>query len=171
MPNFQTRRRVAHTAQNMFDLVVDVERYPEFVPLCDKLKLISRTQENGHEVITAKMTVAYKMFRESFTSRVVLDRENHKICVNYIDGPFRQLENVWSFTPIGEDACEIGFRISYEFKSRILQTLMGAVFDKAFRKFAGAFEARADQIYGSPRDRSANGNASARLEVKASRPA
>ncbi len=148
MPQFQTRRRVAHSVENMFELVADVERYPEFVPLCENLRIVGRSREGEHEVVTARMTVAYKLLREGFTSRIVLDRSANEIRVSYIDGPFRYLENVWSFRPIEAHSCEIGFRISYEFRSRILQKLMGAMFDRAFRKFADAFEARADRIYG-----------------------
>jgi coenzyme Q-binding protein COQ10 len=132
----------------MFDLVADIERYPEFVPLCQSLRVVRRGEEKGHEVITAVMTVAYKMLRESFTSRIELDRAGREIRVNYLDGPFKHLENVWSFRPLGPAACQIGFRISYEFRSRLLASLMGAAFDRAFRKFATAFEARADEIYG-----------------------
>jgi coenzyme Q-binding protein COQ10 len=151
VPQFNTSRRVHHSADNMFALVADVERYPEFVPLCEALRVRGRTQEDGREIITATMTVAYKVLRESFTSRIVLDGARREIRVSYIDGPFKHLENVWSFRPLDEDSCEVGFRIVYEFRSRILQTLMGAAFDRAFRKFADAFEARADQIHGRNR--------------------
>jgi coenzyme Q-binding protein COQ10 len=149
----------------MFELVADVERYPEFVPLCEALRLRSRTMEGDHEVITATMTVAYKMLRERFTSRVLLDRAGQEIRATYLDGPFRHLENIWSFKPISDETCEIGFRITYEFRSRFLQTLMGAAFDKAFRKFAGAFEARADQLYGGNRQKSDGVPLNARLKT------
>lgn len=149
MPEYRTSRRVSHSATNMFDLVADVERYPEFVPLCDSLRVLRRSKENGHEIITAKMTIAYKLIRESFTTRVQLERDNRHILVSYIDGPFKYLENIWSFAPLDGNSCEIGFSLSYEFRSRILQTVMGAVFDQAFRKFADAFEARADEVYGT----------------------
>ncbi|HKJ62683.1 MAG TPA: type II toxin-antitoxin system RatA family toxin [Hyphomicrobiales bacterium] len=148
MPEYATSRRVKHSATNMFDLVADVERYPEFVPLCDAMHVLRRDEQNGHEVITAKMTIAYKLIRESFTTRVRLERDNSRILVSYIDGPFKYLENSWSFKAIDGDRCEIGFSLSYEFRSRLLQAVMGAVFDQAFRKFADAFEARADEIYG-----------------------
>jgi coenzyme Q-binding protein COQ10 len=148
VPQFNTSRRVHHSADNMFALVADVERYPEFVPLCEALRVRGRTQEDGCEIITATMTVAYKMLRESFTSRIVLDSARREIRVSYIDGPFKHLENVWSFRPLGDGGSEVGFCIVYEFRSRILQAVMGAAFDRAFRKFADAFEARADQIHG-----------------------
>lgn len=149
MPSFSTRRRVKHAATDMFDLVADVETYPEFVPLCSALKVRSRTpKEDGVEVLVADMTVAYKMVRETFTSRVTLDRPNLTVLVEYLNGPFSRLQNRWTFRPAGEAACDIEFFIDYEFKSRVLAMLMGAMFDTAFRKFATAFEQRADKIYG-----------------------
>jgi coenzyme Q-binding protein COQ10 len=132
----------------MFNLVADVERYPEFVPLCEELRVISRRGEGDAEIILARMTVAYKLIREAFTSEVRLDREARKIHVRYMDGPFKSLDNHWTFRPLGEGACEVGFSIHYEFRSRMLQMLMGTMFDRAFRKFADAFEARADAVYG-----------------------
>jgi coenzyme Q-binding protein COQ10 len=133
----------------MFDLVADVERYPEFVPLCEALKIKSRTTNaDGLEVVVADMTVSFKLVRERFTSRVTLDRPNLTIRVEYLHGPFSQLENRWTFEPQGETACMVGFFIAYEFKSRMLATLMGAMFAAAFQRFAAAFERRADAIYG-----------------------
>jgi coenzyme Q-binding protein COQ10 len=148
MPQFATTRRVPHSAGDMFALVADVERYPEFVPLCESLRIISRTRQGEVEVITATMTVAYKLIRESFTSEVKLDKPASEIRVRYHDGPFKNLDNRWTFKPLGANACEIGFSIAYEFRSRVLQMLMGAMFDRAFRKFADAFEARANAVYG-----------------------
>jgi coenzyme Q-binding protein COQ10 len=149
MPQFSNTRRVRHRASEMFDLVADVERYPQFVPLCQQLKVRSRKAgENGTEVLVADMTVAYKVFHETFTSRVTLDKPNLAIVVEYLDGPFRKLENRWIFRPIGENACEVEFFINYEFRSRTLAMLMGAMFDATFRRFAEAFEKRADQVYG-----------------------
>ena len=133
----------------MFDLVADVERYPEFVPLCKSLRVRKRTPgENGTETLVADMTVAYKVMRETFTSRVTLDRANLKIRVEYLDGPFSHLDNRWTFKPASETTCEVDFFISYEFRSRVLGMLMGAMFEAAFRRFAGAFERRADDVYG-----------------------
>src|SRR5437870_4779974 len=103
MPSFTTRRRVRHSARDMFDLVADVERYPEFVPLCRELKVHRRTTEaDGTEVLIAHMGVAYKLVRESFRSRVTLDRPNLRILVEYLEGPFSHLENRWDFRPAGE---------------------------------------------------------------------
>ena len=149
MPEFTTKRRVRHSAERMFELVADVERYPEFVPLCRDLKVRRRTTTaEGVEVVVADMTVAYKLVRESFTSRVTLDRANLQILVEYLEGPFRELENRWTFHATGPDSCEVEFFIRYEFRSRTLGMLMGAMFDAAFRRFAAAFERRADEIYG-----------------------
>jgi coenzyme Q-binding protein COQ10 len=148
MPQFSTRHRVRHSAANMFDLVADVERYPEFVPLCRSLRVRKRIPEpEGVEVLVADMTVAYKFVRESFTSRVTLDRPNLQILVEYLEGPFSHLENRWTFHPTGEKTCEIEFYIEYEFKSRTLGMLMGSMFDVAFRRFATAFEKRADAVF------------------------
>jgi coenzyme Q-binding protein COQ10 len=149
MPELSTTRRVQHAASEMFDLVADVEHYPEFVPLCQSLRVRKRTGEGGKEVIVADMTVAYKLVRETFTSRVTLDRSNLEILVEYLEGPFRRLNNRWRFRPVGERACDVEFYIAYEFRSRTLGMLMGAVFDAAFRRFASAFEKRADQVYGT----------------------
>jgi coenzyme Q-binding protein COQ10 len=148
MPELTTRRRVKHAASDMFDLVADVESYPEFVPLCRALKVRKRVPEpEGVEVLIADMTVAYKLVREAFTSRVTLDRPSLQILVEYLEGPFSHLENRWTFHPLGERKCEIEFFISYQFRNRALGLLMGAMFDAAFRRFAAAFERRADQVY------------------------
>ena len=148
MPKFSSKRRVDHSASEMFDLVADVERYPEFVPLCSALKVRQRmVKPDGTEVLVADMTVSFKLVKESFTSRVTLDRAILKILVEYLNGPFRQMENHWIFRPISEHTSEIEFFISYEFRSRMLGAVMGAVFDVAFRKFAEAFERRADAVF------------------------
>jgi coenzyme Q-binding protein COQ10 len=149
MPELSTSRRVHHAASEMFDLVADVERYPEFVPLCQSLRVRKRMQEDGKDIIVADMTIAYKLVRETFTSRVTLDRANLEILVEYLEGPFRRLNNRWRFRPAGERACNVEFYIAYEFRSRTLGMLMGAVFDAAFRRFASAFEQRADKVYGA----------------------
>ena len=131
--------------------MADVERYPEFVPLCQALKKRQRTQKpDGTEIVIADMTVSFRLVREAFTSRVTLDRPNLKILVEYLQGPFSNLENRWSFEPKSDTDCEVGFYLAYEFKSRMLALLMGTMFDTAFKRFAAAFEKRADVIYGKP---------------------
>lgn len=152
MPQFQTNRRVAHRPQDMFALVANVEAYPQFVPLCQNLRVKTRRAlDDGREVIIADMTVGYKAIRETFTSRVTLDHAKREILVEYVDGPFSAMQNRWTFADVGagdKPATEVGFFITYEFKSRTFAMLMGSMFDTAFRKFAAAFEARADVVYG-----------------------
>lgn len=149
MPRFSTTRRVRHAASDMFKLVADVEKYPQFLPLCKAMRVRSRReQDDGTVVLVAEMTVAYKLIHQTFTSRVTLDQQKLNILVEYLDGPFRRMQNRWAFEPIGEEACDVGFFIDYEFKSRALSMLMGAMFDTAFRRFSSAFEQRADQVYG-----------------------
>ena len=149
MPTFSSKRRVRHSAAEMFDLVADIERYPEFVPLCKSLKIRRRTAKpDGTEVVIADMTVSFKLVRESFDSQVTLDRPNLKILVEYLEGPFSNLENRWTFEPKSETDCDVGFFLSYEFRSRMLAMLMGTMFDAAFQRFAAAFEKRADAVYG-----------------------
>jgi coenzyme Q-binding protein COQ10 len=151
MPSFRTSRRVQHAATDMFDLVADMERYPEFVPLCQRMRVRGRTKVGeGVETATAAMTVAYKLVSETFTSRVTLNRPELVIKVEYIHGPFSILDNRWSFRPVTEQSCDVEFFIAYEFKSRMLGLLMGAMFDVAFRRFEQAFERRADIVYGKP---------------------
>ena len=149
MQRFSNKRRVQHRAAQMFDLVADVERYPEFVPLCHALKVRQRKKNpDGSETVVADMTVSFKLVKETFTSEVTLDRPNLKILVRYLKGPFSSLENRWTFEPNGEEVCDVGFFIAYEFKSKMLATLMGAMFDAAFARFSAAFEKRADMVYG-----------------------
>jgi coenzyme Q-binding protein COQ10 len=149
MPQFNTHRLVRHSAPDMFALVGDVERYPEFVPLCAGMRVRSRSDKGeGISVIVAVMTIAFKLIHQSFTSRVTLDRDKLVILVEYLDGPFSRMQNRWAFHPKSETSCEVVFFIDYEFRSRTFSMLAGAVFDTVFRRMAGAFEKRADQIYG-----------------------
>ena len=149
MPRFSTSRHVRHTPTDMFDLVADVEKYPEFLPLCEQLKVRGRNDlGDGREVLVADMTVGYKMFRETFTSRVTLAPQERVIRVEYLDGPFEHLDNRWAFKPEADGSTTISFFIDYAFRNRALALLMGAVFERAVQKYAEAFEARADLIYG-----------------------
>lgn len=150
MPSFRVTRRVRHSPQQMYDLVADVERYPEFLPLCESLRVIRRQETpEGGQVLIAEMGVGYKAIRERFTTRVTFDPAARRIVAQYIDGPFRHLENRWSFKEAESGGCDVDFFITYEFKSRTLGLLMGSMFDRAFRKFTDAFEGRAARIYGS----------------------
>jgi coenzyme Q-binding protein COQ10 len=150
VPEHRTTRRLGHSADHMFELVAEVERYPEFVPFCESLLVRGRRRDGPREVLVADMTIGYKLLRETFTSKVTLDRPAMMIRADYLDGPFKALENVWTFKPLPGGGSEISFCIVYEFRSRTLAMLMGAMFDRVFRTFADAFEARADAIYGKP---------------------
>ncbi|MFM2423256.1 MAG: hypothetical protein RL291_1786 [Pseudomonadota bacterium] len=151
MTAFSSRRRVAFTPRQMYDLVADVERYPEFVPLCETLTILSRDAAPKPETLTASMTFGYAGIREVIKSRVTLLPDAPEVRVSYIDGPFKYLENTWKFheRPGG---CEVDFHIAYELKSLMLQMLVGAIFDQTFRKFSEAFEARARKVYGTQRE-------------------
>jgi coenzyme Q-binding protein COQ10 len=146
MPKFENHRPVKHSAADMYALVADIETYPQFLPLCDGLTIRSRRERDGKELLVADMSVGYKAIRETFTTQVLLNPAEQAIDVKYVEGPFKYLDNKWLFedTPTG---CIVHFYIDYEFKSRILGAVMGSMFDRAFRMFAEAFEARADKIY------------------------
>jgi len=147
MPQFETHHSVPHSADQMFDLVADVEHYPQFLPLCEALTIRSRKERDGKVLLIADMTVGYKAIRETFTTQVLLNRAERLIEVKYIDGPFRYLDNRWRFEETATGS-NIHFFIDYEFKSRILGAVMGSMFDRAFRMFSEAFETRATKIYG-----------------------
>ena len=152
MPSFSTTRRVPFTARQMFDLVADVEQYPKFLPLCEGLSVLKRESMGDKAVLIAEMTVGYHAIRESFTSRVVLDAtalEVHAGSVpEYPSGPFRTVQNRWSFTP-APGGSDVEFFIAYEFKSLVLQMLVGSLFDRVFRRYTQAFEERARVVYGA----------------------
>jgi coenzyme Q-binding protein COQ10 len=152
MPQFSTKRRVHHSAADMYDLVADIKKYPEFVPMCTATH-IRRQADKGDGVteMVVAMTVAYKLIRQTFTTRDTLDRKNLTIMIEYLDGPFSRMQNRWAFHALSDDACEVEFFTDYEFKSRTLAALMGALFDSVFRRMANAFEQRADRIYGRKR--------------------
>ena len=148
MPTFRMTRTVKHKPAQMFALVADVERYPEFLPLCEELRIVRLVQSGeGVETLVATMRVGYKAINESFTTRVTLDEARLRIQVEYVDGPFKYLENRWTFRD-APGGCEVEFYINYEFKNFALSLLMGTVFEKAFRKFTEAFEQRADTVFG-----------------------
>ncbi len=147
MPSFRSARLVRHSPEQMFDLVADCDKYPEFLPLCVGMKTRPRGQDaNGNAVVLAEMEVGYKAIRERFVTRNTLDRKAMTITVEYVEGPYSRLRNVWSFAP-DPGGCKVEFFIDYEFRSRWLAALMGSMFDAVFRTFASAFEARADKIY------------------------
>jgi coenzyme Q-binding protein COQ10 len=149
MPSFTTQRHVAFTAEQMFALVADIERYPEFLPLCTGLSVVSRRQRHDGEDLTARMSVGYKAIAESFTTRIATHPAEKRIEVSYIDGPFRRLTNRWRFIDEARGST-VDFFIDYEFRSKLFGALVGTMFDQAFRRFAAAFEERARHVYGQP---------------------
>lgn len=146
MPSFETSHRVPFSARQMFDVVADVERYPQFLPLCECLVVRSRERQGADTDLVATMTVGYGAICESFTSRVTLRPERGEILVTYLDGPFSHLDNRWRFRN-ANGGSQVDFFIDYAFSSRVLALLMGAVFDRAVRKYTSAFEARAHALY------------------------
>jgi coenzyme Q-binding protein COQ10 len=153
MPAFSTTRRVPFTPRQMFDLVADVEQYPKFLPLCEGLSVKKRARDCDKSILVCEMTVGYHAIRESFTSRVVLDPAALLVHAGsvpeYPSGPFRQVDNRWTFAE-APGGCDVQFFISYEFKSLVMQMLVGSLFDRVFRRYTEAFEDRAHAVYGRP---------------------
>jgi coenzyme Q-binding protein COQ10 len=150
MTTFTTRRRVPFTPNQMYALVADVEHYPKFLPMCEALVVKSRSQVGANEILVCEMRVGYMAIQERFVCKVRLEPEKPFVQAAYLDGPFRQLDNTWHFRPAPNGGCDIEFYVAYEFKSMMLQLLMGSMFDLAFRRFAEAFEERARVVYGVP---------------------
>lgn len=144
MPTHAEERLLPYTPEQLFALVADIERYPEFLPWC----VGARIRERQPRLIVADLVIGFKMFRERFTSRVVLDPPR-RIDVAYTEGPFRYLNNHWIFEPVPQ-GCRIDFFVDFEFKSRLLQRLIEVLFGEAVRRMVAAFEHRAQQLYGRP---------------------
>ncbi len=135
----------------MYALIADVGSYPEFLPWCSAARIRSRTSEpDGSEVMEADLVISFKVFRERFGSRVVLRPQTRQIEVAYLDGPFKFLNNHWTFTPLEDGGCEVDFFVEFEFKSFVLQKLIGVVFHEAMQRIVRAFEGRARDLYGTP---------------------
>lgn len=144
MPVHQETRRLPYTPEQVYDLVADVERYPEFLPWCIACRI--RKRESAASLI-ADLAVGFKMVREQFTSRVTLEPKR-AITVEYLTGPFEYLRNTWSFRAAPGGGCEIDFFLTFEFRSKLLQAVIGALFEEAVHRMVGAFEARAARLYG-----------------------
>ena len=145
MPTHAEKRVLPFTPEQLFDVVADIEKYPEFLPWC----IATRIRRREGQVIHADMVIGFKMFRERFTTKDVLDPPR-RIDVSYHEGPFKYLNNHWIFLPHGEGHCELDFYIDFEFHSRLFQKMMGVVFNEAVRIMVASFEKRARAIYGSP---------------------
>ena len=143
MPTHAEKRLLPYTPEQLFDIVADIERYPEFLPWC----VAARVRGREGDVITADVVIGYKMFRERFTTRDLLDRPR-RIDVSYHEGPFKYLNNHWEFEPAGEGACSVDFYIDFEFKTHLLQKAIGVLFNEAVKVMVSAFEKRARAIHG-----------------------
>lgn len=148
MPKFETVHRVHHSAEVMYEIVADIEKYPDFLTLCEELKIIKEgcANQNGLKTLEADMTVGYKAIREVFRSKVTLDPTQKAISTENINGPFKYMKNSWRFIPLNENSTDIHFSIEYEFKNWMMEKLLGQMFDKAFRTYSKSFEERADHL-------------------------
>lgn len=145
VPRHTETRALPYSPEQMFDMVADVARYPEFLPWVSAMRVRSSSETE----MVADMIVGFKGLRETFTSRVK-KRRPETIHVEYVDGPLRYLRNDWRFRPGEDGGCLVDFAVDFEFKSRVFEMLAGQVFDRALRKMIGAFEERAAALYGSP---------------------
>ena len=153
MPTHAEERVLPYTPEQLFALVADIERYPEFLPWC----VAARIRERRADLIVADLVIGFKMFRERFTSRVALDPPGY-IDVTYAEGPFRHLNNHWVFDRVA-GGCRIDFFVDFEFKSRLMQKVIEVLFSEAVRRMVGAFEKRARDLYGAPLPSGAAGQA------------
>jgi coenzyme Q-binding protein COQ10 len=147
MPTHAEKRHLPYTAQQMYDLVADVSSYPKFLPWCAACRIRKRTPADGGEVIDADLVISFKVFREKFGSRVSLKPEEHRVDVAYLEGPFKYLNNHWQFTDSPDGGCDVDFFVDFEFKSPLLQSIIGVVFNEAMQRIVRAFEQRAEALY------------------------
>lgn len=148
MPNHSENRKLLYSAEQMYQLVADVGKYPDFLPWCSAARIRSREIEGDSEIMLADLVISFKVFRERFGSKVILYPLVRQIETEYLDGPFKFLKSSWKFTEITENECEVEFFVNFEFKSRLLQSIIGVVFGEAMNRIVRAFEKRADELYG-----------------------
>ena len=149
MPTHHETRKLPYTAEQMYALVADVPSYPEFLPWLAAARVRSRRPEGEKEIMEADLVISFRVFRERFGSRVTLWPEQKKIDTEYIDGPFRYMESTWRFRDIPEGGCEVDFYVDFEFRNRVLQGVIGVVFNDAMQRIVRAFERRAAALYGA----------------------
>jgi coenzyme Q-binding protein COQ10 len=147
MPTHSETRVLPYTAQQMYDLVADVQSYPQFLPWCSAARVKSTRPLGNTIVMEADLVISFKVFRERFTSRVVLMPQEFKLDTEYLDGPFKYMKSNWAFTDV-EGGCEVSFYVDFAFRNMILETLIGVVFNEAVHRMVRAFEARARDLYG-----------------------
>lgn len=151
MPTHSETRRLPYSAQQMYDLVADVAHYPDFLPWCSAARIKSVVPHEKYEVMEADLVISFKVFRERFTSRVVLMPDTRKIDTEYLDGPFRYMKSNWSFRDL-DGGCEVSFYVDFAFRNMMLQKLIGVVFNEAMHRIVRAFEMRAEELYGPAPD-------------------
>ena len=147
MPNHSETRALPYSAQQMYDLVADVSSYPEFLPWTAAARIRRDDDMGDHRVMDADLVISFKVFRERFTSRVVLWPETKKIDTEYLDGPFKYMKSNWAFEDT-DAGCNVHFHVDFEFKNLILQGIIGIVFNDAMQRVVRAFESRAHTLYG-----------------------
>lgn len=147
MPTHRETKIMPYTAQQMYDLVGDVQSYPKFLPWNAAARIRSRQQFDDHEVMLADLVISFKVFREKFGSKVTLWPADMKIDTEYLDGPFRYLKSWWKFRDLDDGGCEVEFFVDFEFKNAILQSVIGMVFNEAMQRVVRAFERRAAELY------------------------
>jgi len=148
MPTHTEDREMPYSADQLYALVADIESYSQFLPWVSAARIRRVVDTPEGQVIDADLVVSFKVFRERFGSRVTLNPVARRIDVEYLEGPFRYLNNHWSFEPLGEDRCRVRFFVDFEFRSRTLQAIIGVVFNEAMQRIVRAFEARARDLYG-----------------------
>ena len=147
MPTHSEKRHLPYQVQQMYDLVADVARYPEFLPWCAAARVRRTFARGGATVMEADLVISFKVFRERFGSRVTLWPHEARIETEYLDGPFKYLKSEWRFTA-SDGGCEVSFFVDFEFRNAILQKVIGLVFNEAMQRIVRAFEDRAAQLYG-----------------------
>lgn len=147
MPSHSETRTLPYTADQMYELVADVAKYPQFIPWISASRVRSVTPEGDHEVMHADLVVGFKMFRERFLSKVTLWQDDRRIDTEYVDGPFKHLISTWRFRDT-DAGCEVAFEVDFEFKNRLLQGAAGLFFYEAMQRIVRAFEARAEALHG-----------------------
>jgi coenzyme Q-binding protein COQ10 len=151
MPQHHEVKRLPWTAEQMFALVADIERYPQFLPWCAAARIRRRLPVEGGEQVDADLVISFRVFRETFGSRVILRPAERRIETAYLDGPFRHMASTWSFRPLPEGGSEVEFDVDFEFRNAILQGIIGLVFNDAMQRIVRAFERRAAELHGSGR--------------------
>lgn len=148
MPTHSEKRSLPYSAAQMYDLVADVASYPEFLPWCSAARIRSRTNLDDSTILEADLVISFKVFRERFGSRVTLFPDENRIETEYLDGPFRHMRSSWKFLDREGGGCDADFFVDFEFRNRVLQAVIGVVFNEAMQRIVRAFDARAAQLHG-----------------------